>query len=372
MMERKSRIGIVAFWDRLAVPYLDKYEQTLKQMRIPYQSILWDRSVDGETTESKDHTELVIHRAVRPGLIGKIVGFLKWRKEAKRLLRNKRYAGLVILTTHPAVLLSSFLKRRYKDRYVFDIRDYTQEKYNLYRRLVMSLIDKSALTTISSKGFLRFLEPHQKIVPNHNITFFGQKPKKEFDFRTPITISFVGNVRLDRQTEAMLLTLANNPNYHLRFIGRILPECKIEQLIRERGIRNVSLEGAFTVQQKPEIYAGTQLINAVYANAAEHLALGDATPLPNRLYDAIVFYCPLLVSKGTYLAEIVDEYHLGLAVNGFDQDLDEQIRTYLAAFEPKEFLDGCARLYREIAAEEDVFLEKLRSVFTEWVLSYDR
>lgn len=368
MSESKNRIGIIAFWDRLAVPYLDKYEQTLRRMQIPYQSILWDRSADGKTTESEDRTELVIHRAVRSGVIGKILGFLRWRKEAKKLLRSRQYAGLVILTTHPAVLLSSFLKRKYKNRYVFDIRDYTQEKYSLYRRLVMSLVDKSALTTISSKGFLRFLDPHIKIVPNHNITFSEQTSKNEFVFDEPIVISFVGNVRLDRQTEAMLLTLANNRKYHLRFVGRILPGCNIEQLIREHDIRNVSLEGAFAVQQKPQIYAGTHLINAVYANAAEHLSLGDATPLPNRLYDAIVFHCPLIASQGTYLAEIIDEYHLGLAVNGFDKDLDEQIEAYLAAFRPDVFLDGCAKLYREVLAEESTFLEKLRSIFTEWVL----
>ncbi len=368
MSESKNCIGIVAFWDKLAVPYLDKYEQTLDRMQIPYQSILWDRSTDGETAESEDRTELVIRRSVRPGMIGKIAGFLRWRREAKKLLRNRQYAGLIVLTTHPAVLLSSFLKRKYKNRYVLDIRDYTQEKYSLYRRLVMSLIDKSAMTTISSKGFLRFLEPHEKIVPNHNITVTEQTPKSEFVFDEPIEISFVGNVRLDRQTEAMLLTLANNPKYHLRFVGRIVPGCNIEELIREHKIRNVSLEGAFNVRQKPEIYSRTHLINAVYANAAEHLSLGDATPLPNRLYDAIVFRCPLVASKGTYLAEIIDEYHLGLAVNGFDRDLDEQITAYLAGFRAEAFLDGCAKLYREVLAEESAFHDKLRSIFTEWVL----
>lgn len=365
------KIGIVAFWDRIAVPYLDKYEKLLREMGIPFESILWDRGSTGNATQSDDGAAITIHRAVRPGMLGKVIGFLRWRKDVRRILRSKQYAGLVILTTHPAILLSSYLKRYYRNRYVFDIRDYTQEKFKLYRRRVMSLIDRSALTTISSKGFLRFLDANEKIVPNHNITISGRISEKEHDFTPPIEISFVGNVRLDRQTEAMLLTLANNPKYRLRFIGRIVPGCRIEQLIRENGIRNVSLEGAFDVKQKPEIYAGTHLINAVYANAADDLPLGDATPLPNRLYDAIVFRCPLLASKGTYLAEIIEKYHLGLAVNGFERDLDEQITAYLSGFRPDEFDDGCETLYQEVMAEENAFLNTLRHIFNEWMLTND-
>lgn len=365
------KIGIIAFWDRLAVPYLEKYELLLRRMGIPYESILWDRSSTGETTQSDDQKTIVIHKAVPSDTVGKLLAFLRWRKEALRILKEKRYSGLVVLTTHPASLLSSYLKRRYNNRYVFDIRDYTQEKYRLYRRRVTALIERSALTTISSKGFLRFLDAREKIVPNHNITVEEQTSEKRFDFTPPIEISFVGNVRLDRQTEAMLLTLANNPKYHMRFIGRIVPGCEIEQLIREHGVRNVSLEGAFDVKQKPEIYANTHLINAVYANAADHLPLGDATPLPNRLYDALVFRCPLLASKGTYLAEIMEQYRLGLAVNGFDDDLDEQITAYLSAFRQEEFNDGCARLYKEVMAEEAAFLERLRLIFNEWKLPND-
>lgn len=365
------KIGIIAFWDRIAVPYLSKYEELLNSLGIPYDSILWDRSQTAPVTV-EDKT-LFLHRKLRGGVAGKVIGFFQWRKDILKILKTNHYSGLIVLTTHPAILISSYLKRHYRNAYIFDIRDYTQEKYTVYRRQVMKLIDRSSLTAISSKGFMRFLEAHPKIVPNHNITVQPGNTVSELnETKRPIEFSFVGNVRLDRQTEAMLLTLGNDPNIHMRFVGRIVPGCRIRELIQEHGITNVSLEGAFDVSQKPEIYADTDLINTVYANDTEdRLALGDSTPIPNRLYDALVFRRPMIASRGTYLAQIIEKYHLGLVVNGFDKDLSEQIETYFRTFDHKAFSKGCTELLKEVTEEEEIFLCRLKDVLKEWTEQYD-
>ena len=55
------------------------------------------------------------------------------------------------------------------------------------------------------------------------------------------------------------------------------------------------------LNKKPSIYTNIHLINAVYANTNNRLNYGDSTPLPNRIYDCVVFKRPIVASKNTYL-----------------------------------------------------------------------
>lgn len=364
--EEKMKVGIICFWDRLATPYLAKYEEMLEQQKILYDCIFWERSVDSAEVLSKKNNKYICVK-IKKGIIRKIYSFLRWRRKICKVLKTEKYDNLIVLTTHPAILLSPLLIGKYKGKFVFDIRDYTQEKYKIYQKLVMKIINASAFTTISSKGFMQWLKPNTKIIPNHNITIKDEVTEKNFDFtKNPIEFTFVGNVRLDKQTEAMMLTLANSASYHMRFVGRILPSCSIEEIVLTNKIDNVSLEGPFDVSEKPEIYSGTDIINAVYANAETNLPYGDSTPIPNRLYDAIVFKCPIIASKGTYLAEIIEKYHIGIAINGFDKDVEAYIDAYLKEFDSVVFMDGCKKLLSEILEEENIFRARLITLLNEW------
>jgi glycosyltransferase involved in cell wall biosynthesis len=126
------------------------------------------------------------------------------------------------------------------------------------------------------------------------------------------------------------------------------------------------LEGSFQVDDKPEIYSKTDLINAVYANSATNLSFGDSTPIPNRLYDAIVFKCPLVASKGTYLAELIEKYQIGIVVNGFDDDVEQQLIQYTINFNAEKFLNGCEELLSEVMFEEGQFIERVTSLLNSW------
>ena len=364
------KTAIICFWDRYATPYLDKYESLLKQQGVEYEIIFWNRiHSTSKTRIIQDGNVIYIEKYCSKGS-AKLLSFIGWRRECLKILRQKKYDNLVVLSTVPAILLQDYIIRHYKGRYIFDIRDYTIESNRLFRKMVMKLIEHSSLTPISSKGFLRWLEPSSKIMINHNITVDGSVKFDAPDFSdsSKVKVSFVGNVRLDTQTKAMMLSLGRSDVIEQHFYGRILPTCDIEHIAYENRLTNVVLHGPFDKSEKIEIYQNTDLINTVYANALreDEIPLGDSTPLPNRLYDALVFYRPLVTSKGTYLAELVDQYRLGVNVNGFDVNVEQEIIDYTRSFDAADFKAGCDELRQLVLAEEAEFVRVIKEIFTSW------
>ncbi|WP_288275589.1 hypothetical protein [uncultured Prevotella sp.] len=363
-------VGIICFWDRYATPYLLKYEQMLQQAEVQYEILFWNReSKQSEASFRQQGNEVYLDYNCKEGK-QKLFSFYGWAKHISRFITKRKYSHLILLSTVPAVLLMPTVMRKYKGKYIFDIRDYTLEKYFIFRKLVMRLVNHSCLTPISSKGFLKWLDVSPKIIPNHNITVSEDNSFTAPDFSEdcPIRFSFVGNVRLDKQTEAMVRTLGHSSKIKQHYYGRVLSVCNIREIIKEDGLTNVYLHGPFDVKEKETIYKDTDLINTVYANAEkeEDIPLGDSTPLPNRLYDALIFYRPLVTSKGTYLAELSDEYHLGVNVNGFDENLEEEIVNYTKTFDRKAFMDGCDKLRALVTEEENTFRTKIAQIFKTW------
>ena len=358
-------IGIICFWDRAATPYLSKYERILQELNLNYEVLFWDReNYTPKPSVQINGREITLKLNCYRG-IKKIYSFLQWSKKIKQILKSKKYSGLIVLSTMPGFLLYSYIKRQYSGKFVFDIRDYTMEANSLFKRRVMSLIRASSLAPISSKGFMKWLDSAPQIMVNHNITI-----EQANDFAPPtfkkgtIRFSFVGNVRLDLQTEELMKKMGHDTRFEQHYFGRVIPSCKIEEMAKNNNVKNLYLHGSFNASDKPHIYQQTDLINTVYANAERDdlIPLGDSTPLPNRLYDAIVFYRPLVTSRGTYLAELSDQYHLGVNINSFDSDVLEQIKKYVDTFDPLDFKLGCDQLREIVFSEELAFQEKIKEI----------
>ena len=358
-------VGIICFWDRTATPYLEKYERILQEKNIDYEVIFWNRT--GIKSSQLKHREREVVQECSTKTWRKIIDFIMWRNNVLKVLKKEQYDFLIVLSTYPAVLLVNYLLKYYQQKYLFDIRDYSMESFSLFGKVVNNLIDKSAFTTVSSKGYLRWLNPSNKIVPNHNITYYQNDYEKTIRLvnSKKLNFTFVGNVRLDKQTEAVLLKLKSSRKYISGFVGRILPGCNIIDICRENDIKNVYFQGQFSSNDKPEIYRNIDLINAVYANEDKNIRLADATPLPNRVYDAAVFKCPIVASKGTYLAELIDEYYLGFSVNGFDDNIEDQFDTFMGNFNEKAFREGCDKFLADVLKEEKNFLKKLSDTLDE-------
>lgn len=177
------------------------------------------------------------------------------------------------------------------------------------------------------------------------------------------TVGYIGSVRYKQQMRN-LLDAAQECGVSLLIAGSEPPPAQIAPLCQ--GRENVTWLGRFDFQtQAAELYSQCDVIYCVYDADRVNVRLA----LPNKLYEAVFCQLPLIVAKGTYLARVVEEWDVGLAVDhtsvaeltqalrrlkeepGLYQHLTEQCgkrRTDISADGSRQALESCLeRLRRE-------------------------
>lgn len=349
------RILIVTYDEYRNISYIEKYEKSIIKHAWDYNIVLWNRSGDKNTGLNNHH--LVFQGLNRKSKLLKIIPFLRWRRFVIKQLKRVQYDRLIILTTVPAVLLADILLLKYSKRYWLDIRDYTYENFAFYHRIVKKLAERSAGTSISSPGFYSFIPRYENVFLNHNIT--NQLAKKNDcsldTAHLPIVIGFVGGVQYLEENKRFCNHLKNNPRFILKYVGKVHPGCDLKGYCKKINMNNVEFLPPYENADKPYIYEKIDLINSVYGADSPITKLA----LPNRLYDAALFKKPILVSKGTLLAEIVERYNMGLAIDTRESELAMRIDAYLERFNRELFVEGCESFLSSVNQDEKLILERI-------------
>lgn len=348
------RYLIITYDDYFNIPYICNYEKILKARNRSYDIVLWNRSGQQVTVPNA----YVFQGRDSKHKLGKILPFAQWSSFVRDILKREKYDRLIILTTMPAVLLADILLGEYRGRFWLDIRDFTYENVSFYKRIVHKLVQAAAAVSISSPAFQRFLPQSDRLYLIHNIS--NQEAAEERCTLDPkascFCIGFVGGIQFVRQNRQLLSKFANNEKYLLKYVGKPHLGCDLPSFCRENHIRNAAFYPAFQNHEKPEIYRSIQLINCVYGNHNQVVRL----LLPNRLYDCVLFKKPILVSKDTYLAEVVAQYGLGLAVDVEQEDVAAMVDAYLAEFDREAFEEGCRRFLERVDRECESYSHALQ------------
>lgn len=343
------RVCIIAFAPKKIAPYLRRYIDLLSENDVIFDYITREEEKNW-IDEKKEKNQIVVEYRRRKTSFGKVLEYLLWNKKVISILKRNHYDKLIILTAYPVILLSFFLKRKYKERFIIDIRDYSELLNNKICRFFFdSAVEASKFVVISSKGFRRWLPKTKKTLPIHNMpaVFCGNEKVKKGLFEGRKIIGYFGVVSYLKQNEKILLDFANDDRYFIRYAGIYPTGDKLASFCTNMAVKNVAFEGPFENTQKKEMYEDVALINAVYGN--DSLIVTSA--LPNKLYDAIVFKRPIIVSKGTYLAEVVDNYSLGIAID-LNENFKDQVDEYVKSFSAENFERGANEFLR-ISLEED-------------------
>ena len=350
------KVLIVGFHPHGHVPYVANYENAMKKDGIDFDAVYWDRFENRELEKCDNEYTIHIKCSLGGNRLKKIIPMLKYRNIVKDLINKYTYDKIIVLSTLPAVLLNDILLDKYRDNYILDIRDYTYEKYSFYKNIVMKLISNSYFTGISSKGFLRFLDFHKKIVYTHNITNENAEVTNctAIDFTKKINIGFVGGVRYFNENSALFSKL-DHDKFILSYIGYRHADCNLEDYCKYKKIANVIFKGKFNNIDKPMIYKDIDIINSLYGD----FSLEVTTAIPNRLYDALLYKKPILVSKGTYLSEVVEEKGIGLAIDVFNDDVNKLLIKYIESIDYEMFLIKCRSYIEEIKREQSHYLNKI-------------
>ena len=246
-------------------------------------------------------------------------------KGVKRVV--EKYSGQDVLYYIFGLDVASVFRFRYPFlNYIYEEGDlvHTYSSSRLFRN-IMESIDKSVIrhslyTVFTSEGFVEY---HFKVNSISNGIVIPNKISKTIRDLYPIInsrqvnknklhIGFVGAPRFATIINFFQYACISFPQHEFHVFGGPVPE-DFDHL---KEYNNMHFHGKFkTPDDLPTIYSQLDLVLSTYDTDSDNVRYAE----PNKLYEAIYFETPIIVSSNTFLSKKVKE--LGV---GFDLEVNEE------------------------------------------------
>ena len=333
------KVAIVILGNSWVCPYVNTYKRILEKIGCDYDVILWDR--DG--SDAAAPLRFTSGSADLGNPFSKALSYVKYARFIKRTILENGYDRLVVSGPHLAVLLSSFLRKRYKRRYLIDYRDISIEQKPLLYGVYSKVLADSCYNVISSLGFKDYLPGKYEYLISHNFDIENavrsltlDYPKCKMD--VPIRVLTIGAIRNFESNARVLKSLGNNGDYELLFAGRGEAAERLKNYALLNGIKNAEFTGFYKKEDEASIVEGCSFINIIFPNDVEHSSI-----MSNRFYLALIQKKPVLVTAGSTQAALVRKYNLGVIV-GESADIDAEIKNFVSQFDYNAFCKKCNEL----------------------------
>lgn len=298
-----EKICLIAFHDLYLMQFLYKYTEILDANDIEYDVIYWEREIGtGYVRPMKGKRISFRYETSYYGSkLGKVEGYLKYIAFVRKILRESNYKKAILFTTQAALPMYLFSGEiRKKILYVYDYRDITYEDNPLLKNIIKKIINKSYFTSISSRGFEEKLGESSKFVMAHNISeklIYAPVQKTTAD---RIRIVYWGMVRQVEFNKEVIHFFGNDPRFELVYHGAgYIGE--LEDFCQQNGYLNVTFTGKYTSDEIPFFVGNTDILLNVYENDYQQRL---ATTV--KLYDGIRYGLPMLITRGSYMAELME------------------------------------------------------------------
>lgn len=185
------------------------------------------------------------------------------------------------------------------------------------RRIIM----RSLLTVMTSEGFIDYhfgdARPHNiVVVPNRVNPLLLDLPyqHKELDINH-LSIAFVGGFRYVSVLNFAKVIAAHFPQHDFHAYGVILEHEKELKSLCEK-YSNIHFHGKFrNPDDLSSIYEKIDLVVATYDATYINAQYAE----PNKMYEAIFFRTPIVVSSHTFLAKKVARLGIGYHINALEE-----------------------------------------------------
>lgn len=333
----------------LYMPYVRSYISIVETLNIDYKIINWNRlgvseKIDGYTFEDKKTSHQRSY-----------LDYLKYKRFVIDKLKKEKFDKIIVFTLQLGHLFKKYLINKLPGNYILDIRDYN--KIFMFSNF-KHLIDCSHSCVISSPGYKEWLPESNKYVINHNTIVSSLDElvsTNEFKVNEKTNILTIGLLRHWDVNIDFVNQLKNNNKYNLIFHGEGTINDRLKNYIKDWEINNTKLFGRYKKEEEENIYKSTDLVNTLLYNDN----INSRTLLANRLYNSVLYGKPMLALKGTYQAEIIKQYNIGLVVSSLD-DLDKQIDEYLDTFSCEDYNRGRIEFFKTIIKENELFESTVR------------
>lgn len=250
------------------------------------------------------------------------------------------------------------------DNFENPIKKFVKYYFDKIEKKQIKLVD---LLIVTSERFVEIR--YNKMIQREKILFVANVPEEEA-FKTyakvsnhkRFTVGYIGVVRYKKQMRN-LIEAAKVTDANFIIAGYEVGGNEIEELAKR--CENITWIGQFDYSHEvANLYAQCDVVYAVYD--ADMLNVRNA--LPNKLYESIYCELPIIVSKDTYLAEVVEDWGIGIAVDY--RNSDDLIRAISYLKNNKEmynfFIDNCKKKQNETSI--DFYNAQLRYFIDSWKL----
>ena len=187
-------------------------------------------------------------------------------------------------------------------------------------------IKKSVLSVFTSEGFIRYhfgnYRPQNSIVVANRLPLvvksIPMEVKKPTDIKH-LSIGFVGFIRFKSIFNFCRAFCEHFPEHEFHFYGTIDNDNDRKLFAPLQDYKNCHFHGVFQhPNDLPAIYSQLDLVLSTYDVENENVRYAE----PNKIYEAIYFKTPIIVSSGTYLAEKTNELGIGYDIDAMnDQEV---------------------------------------------------
>lgn len=284
----------------------------------------------------------LIMRLKEVGRKDKMIFFIK---TIRRILKENREGTVFYFFGYEMAAIAYLLGCK---NYVYEEADVSaaRVKNSFVRSLMLSLdraiINHSKFTVFTSGGFVNYIFGNRKfpenyiLLPNKLSPYFNEDKKKEvirssINYQS-IKFGFIGLIRYPNTIIRFAKVIGKYFSQHeFHFYGDIERKEYLDNEVKSYS--NIYFHGPFlNPTDLNRIYASIDVNIVCYDTSSGNVKIAE----PNKLYESIFFETPIVVSKGTYLAEQVYKENAG---NSIDASSDESIIEYVKSLNDG-FYDG--------------------------------
>lgn len=236
------------------------------------------------------------------------------------LIQNKDKIDIIHACDFDTAYTSFVFAKLFKKKFVFDIFDFIAgEPKSLFERIIKKvqflIINNADATIICTEDRIKQIEGSkpQKLTIIHNSPFkeiMNNRLYDNFDLnKEKIKIVYVGILQDFRLLKEMTECISENSEYELHIGGF----GKYENYFKEASqkYKNIFFYGRLPYNQTIELELKCDIMTAIYDPSIENHRFAA----PNKFYEALMLGKPLIMVKGTGMADIVKKYNIGILID---------------------------------------------------------
>lgn len=334
-------------------PYLKYYTDVFDRESIEYDIICWDRRNNAK--EAKNRFVFHSHN-FNNHYLAQLSGYWGFRRVVLSKTNKINYDGFILVGLQWALFLNKSLFHSYKNKYIIDIRDYSNiYKHPVLKRMIDSVLKKSFFVCISSLGFKSWLPSNNEYVLSHNIDINlvdSVTPASRRGNGRPKVILTIGQLRDYDITCKFISRFLGSQEYELVFAGDGVAYIPLKRYVEDNQIENVRFLGRYEKLDELKIVEECDYINIFLPNDTLSIYLTS-----NRFYLSVLMKKPMIVNNGSYQAELASKYGLGVCTTL--DTLHSDLKVFQREFVYEEYMERCHRFLNVVKIDETKFESKV-------------